>query len=295
MDAYIDIANRYFHAFEGRRLYPNFRSWHWYAWMLSFAFFVGELILVGTNAAAWRSFASQVPMFVAEILFLATSLTIDAYKRKMQAETMGIGSGGQTDRISAGRKVALERLCGKPASSFAATAKEVSDLLALQRSFRSISDAEPGDLWKKIYDPESKARLLSITLAAIALFVALLTKSADDPLPNIVAVISDQGVRSLLAVLIGCSVALFGIGLGLQTMLRSLTNVTALWIAKLGWSKKGSRTALNYLVRDLVRFYEPIPQAHEEAAPLDSQVPCREPANVAGIPSDGTPERSALA
>lgn len=125
---------------------------------------------------------------------------------------------------------------------------------------------------RAIYDPDSKARILSLFLALAALVVTLLKGSESAPLPDLISEIHNQGgpwvFGSVLAIK---GVYYFVILWGVISALKQLVVVLTDWLSKIGWSQAGNKTMLNRMLRDLVLLYDPTVKPKEEPATSSEQ------------------------
>lgn len=177
MDEITHRAKQYFLEFEARHLYPSLLSWYWSVWFVIaiafgvFAYF--GLVHAGRSGLRYE----RALMLASEIAFLVSCFVIGAYKNKRVQDGAPKSPSKRHAYMDKKRRVALERICGVDASRFASAAKECSDLIAMRKIFRFVSDASIGDILRNVYEPDSKARILSLLLSAAAIFVALLNHS----------------------------------------------------------------------------------------------------------------------
>lgn len=148
----------------------------------------------------------------------------------------------------------------------------------MQKTHRLRNEYDLADLSRKIYDPDSKARLLAIFLGALALFVALTSKQLPEGTPNLLEILADDGVWQLLRFAVAIAAILFGIWVGVQAALAAGIDAAATWWVKL-FGRKRSRLALRYLLRDLVRLHIPV-------GPAPAAVPAK--AHIKGSGCDAT-------
>ncbi len=257
MDEIMSRASQYFREFEGRHLYPKLLSWYWLLWLSTSAIF------------AWRAYLGLSPshrssheysfalMFGAEFAFLCASGLIGAYKVRRVLAGGKVKRGKGKEYVDSRKTRSLERICGVDSTKFAGLAKECVDLIAAKKQFRSISDASFADILRNVYDPDSKARILALLLSAAAIFVALLNHSVPAEDFNILDTFSHNKFTSEFKQAMSTSIVGFGVYIGVR--------VLAGWILELlssGWAvifggTSGSRMALNYFVRDLIRLHTP--------------------------------------
>ena len=257
MNEYYRLADRYFRAFEDRKLYPSWRNWHWYAWtasVVALGFFAHHQI--GLPARDVGGFSTFV-MLAIDLCIAGTAVQISSFKERSVLAAARAEHGQAFGSLDDCRTAVLESLLGTKADKFAATAKECSDLLALQKAHRLRNDFDLADLWRKIYDPDSKARLLAIVMGALALFVALMSKQLPEGSPTLLEILADSGVWQLVRFVVVVAVVVFGLWVGVHAALSAGINATATWWVKLFGRSKRSRLALRYLLKDLVRLHMP--------------------------------------
>jgi predicted Kef-type K+ transport protein len=257
MNEYYRLANRYFRTFEDRKLYPTWRTWHWYAWtasLVALAFFAHHQI--GLPAREVGGFSTFV-MLAIDLCIVGTTVQISSYKERSILAAARAEHGHAFVSLDDCRTAVLENLLGTKAEKFASTAKECSELLALQRAHRLRNEYDLQDLARKVYDPDSKARLLAIFMGALALFVALMSKQLPEGSPTLLEILADGGVWQLVRFVVVVAAILFGVWMGVHAALVTGINATATWWVKLFGRSKRSRLALRYLMRDLVRLHMP--------------------------------------
>jgi len=249
------IAREYFRRLEGWHLYREQGDallCVWAALGIGWVVSIGFLFRTFGSGSTWS--VEFWLVLVGELLLLVLGSYILSRKSKalIQSVNSEFGVDLKTDRQC--RQLLLHVVLQQPASRFLASAKEISDLLGMQRQFRGSNEMGADFYWRKIYDRESKPRLLAVTLAAISVATALTLRFAPDV--PIFEVLDSLGFRQLMASLLLISGIGFGMLVGVQMMFRELWNTAALWMAKTVLSRE-SDTALRYLARDLVLFHKP--------------------------------------
>ena len=149
------------------------------------------------------------------------------------------------------RRFLLSTAVSVASSDFLKTAKEIDDLLSLQRRFRKYSDLTASDFWRKVYDKDSKARLLTLLIAVVTMTVALSVRS-NATLEALFDVYSEPGNRQFMVFIAGMAVLMFVVFVGLQILTLTVVDGLALWAIKLSRGSMFSGWLLSYLVRDLV-------------------------------------------
>ncbi len=268
MDEVKRRANEYFLEFEGSRFYPKLFSLYWGAWGLSgiaflFTAYKGILSWTPNSSEWWR-----ISTYIAEIIFLGMCAAIGLYKAARVHEGAPKPTAERNAFMDDKRRAALERICGIASSKFASAAKECADLQATQKRFPIVADMSFGEIMRYIYDPDSKARILALLLAAVGTFVALLNHSSATEDFNILAAWADPGFMRLLGLLMLTACCAFGMWIGLRVLARSLMESgKSLWAISLG-SRRGTNQALSYFIRDLIRLHRP---ARDSAQPTATQ------------------------
>jgi len=257
MNEYFRMADTYFRALEGGQLYPSLKSWHWYAWAVAAALVgVTFWVQVGAHSSAEAISSSWVAVGMAP--FLLASFAIRKYRERAILESQKREDGSSYADIDECRAALLRRVCRVEPTSFAAVAAECSNLLGLQRDHRLSTGTFAERYIPRIYDPESKGRIVALILSSLALFVALFNHSTPDSAPSIVDVLADPGVHTLLSIFLTASVFLFIAWLALQAVVGMSVGAVALWWAKLTGMTAGRMLVMRYLLRDLVLLHDPV-------------------------------------
>ncbi len=251
MDEFMRRANEYFQEFEGRHLYPRALSVYWLAWMVATGAF-GFCAAVELRGAPRYWLA---PLLVTEIAFLVACFAIGAYKERSVRVGQPQGRRERLAFLDRRRRASLERICGVDASKFGAVAKECADLIKMRKDFRVASDASFGDFLRSVYDPESKARIVALLLALTALFVTLLNHSVAPEDANILDALASGEVARWLNRIGALAIGLFVVSIGMRALGVQLAEVSGSLWAIVFHQSNGSRRALNYFVRDLIRLH----------------------------------------
>lgn len=278
MDEYYKIAAAYFKEFEPRGAFPSLKSSHWYLWALSLSFFIYfgyEFFFESASSfdkTYWQFFASEVAFLLScgLIAFERFRLTVRATSADSDLKPV--------ERLANSKRAKLEALLERPAWKFMATAKEIIELRGLEKICRSATDKDFSELWPKIYDPESKARLLTLMTALIGLVIAFLGKSEA---LNFMETMGDEGTWAFLKALAQLAVVTFiGCVVSYQ-VLRQILELVLYLFSSLFPVLHNRQVTLDYLLRDLIRFHRmeppappPVVQAPAETALIP---PKREP------------------
>lgn len=249
MDKYYAMATEYFHTFEGKQFYPKLFSLQWGAWLVTGIAFAG---LIG--AYLWfRSNLWLIPMYAAEICFVLSSVWLDNTQLRQQKKHFGLTNKASREQLAKVKLAYLQRITQRPASGFAAMVKEIAELHTNQSRF-----AQPKiNYWRLIYDPDSKARLVAITLSSLALFVALLSRTEDVPLPSLFALIASNKFGDYLIFLASVAAGLYVTGFGIYKAFMSIRSFVVSWQARWKW-KAADDYVLQYFVSALIAQHDPL-------------------------------------
>lgn len=252
MQDYIDIAKQYFKASEGVHLYPPLSSIWLIAWCVMSAvwvasfgwFLVGDHTL-GTRPGIWT-------FLLPEVLWLLITFRIQNLKQQSFVLDTNQRYGTSFSSSEDCRRYVLTTLLQQSPSKFLAVAKEIDDLTSLQTKFRKYSDLSWSELGRKIYDRDSKARLLTLLIVPVSMIVALMAKS-EATLDTLFDAFSDPEARALLGVILVAAAVFFMLFVGIQTLFRTIMDALASWSSKLFGTSH--RWVVGYLVRDLVQYH----------------------------------------
>ena len=249
MDKYHEMAAEYFHTFEGVKFYPKFLSLRWACWFITgLAFFT----FIGTYL--WfRTWPWLIPMYATEVLFILSNMWIDAFKWNRQKRRLKLRKDDPKIHLKEVQRMHLQHITQKPAGSFAAVVKEVADLKANQVRFSPPKI----NYWRLIYDPDSKARLISITLASLALFVALVSRTTDIELPSLLEFMAHERFGGFLVDLVWIAIGLYAICFGIYYAYTHIKAFVMSWLARWKW-ELAEDYVLGYFVTALVDRHAPV-------------------------------------
>ncbi len=254
MKDYIDIAKQYFKALEGVHLYPPLSSIWLIAWCVMSAVWVASLgwFLFGnhghnTKPGVWT-------FLVPEVLWLFITFRIQAIKQQrfLLDTTQRYGTAFSSSEDC--RRHLLTMLLQQSPSKFLSVAKEIDDLISLQTKFRKYSDLSLSELGRKVYDRDSKARLLTLLIVPVSMIVALMAKS-EATLDTLFEAFYDPGARALLGFIVVAATVFFMLFVGIQTLFWTIADALASWSTTL--FDTSHRWVVGYLVRDLLQYHCP--------------------------------------
>jgi len=257
MENYMKIASEYLDEFEGWSLYPGWKSRYTWAGVV----FGIVWLMASANVLMSQDFPATflrwdvVIAVVFEILWLAVMIAIGIQKDKATLRVASEKYSRTFSRITDCRMYVLTEKLGVAQSNFLSIAKECKELSEISRAFQNRSDS---DIWvylQKIYDPDAKARLMSIVLAAISIVAALTLRSMPSDV-NVFELLSDQSFHKYLGLLLVGTAFLYFVWIGVLLIGQVIWEAIVMWVARSKIGKGKSLTALRYLVRDLVRFHK---------------------------------------
>lgn len=256
MNKYYLLSKEYFQEIEGWYLYRQ-SGRHWLsAWVcLSLLWAALFIPLVTTAHKGYSFFLWMIPLVAVEIIVLSINSKIQSNKRKFLIENFNEKYYLKANDDIECREFLLTRLLNKAPSTFLAAAKEISELETLNRSFQRLDSINAKSIFRKIYDPDSKARVFAGILATITVCTALIARSLADDF-NIIESIMDPSWGRFMLLILMTSVAAYIMLIGSQELIKLIWYAAILWATKL-LSTKESTVTLHYFARDLIKFHQP--------------------------------------
>lgn len=259
---YLDLAKQYFQQLEGLQLYPSYRSpWFW-AWVIATGIWLRALGLLAAQPSGVGDM--YLPVLLPELFWVGITLRIGVLKERRLIATTNQRLGTSFSLATECRCHLLSTVMEMQPSEYLKTAKEIDDLLALQKRFRKYSDFSASELARTIYDRDSKARLLALVIALVSMTVALAARS-DATLETVFEVYSESGNWDFLVWLAGVSLIVYMASVGLRMLTLAGMDFLALWFSKLSRGSAFSGWLLSYLARDLVRYHRVALEVPEKA------------------------------
>lgn len=278
MDDYYKLAAAYFKEFEPRSSFPGLKSYHWYLSIFLFAlfFYFGYKFFFVEMPSADKPFWQ---FFATEIAFLLSCALIAIERMRLTVRATSEDSDLKpVERLANSKRARLEALLDRPAWKFMATAKEIIELRSLEKACRSTSDKDFAELLPKIYDPDSKARLLTLITALLGLVIAFLGKSEA---LNFIETMGDEGTWTFLTALARLAVVTFVACVVAYQVLRQIYELLLNVFSSLFPVLHNRQVTLDYLLRDLIRFHRMEPTAPPPVAQAPAETlqpsPRREP------------------
>lgn len=253
MKYYLNISKEYFQYLEGLHLYPTCKNFLFWIWLLATFVWVGAIVYV----FIWhmdRNASTLIYIVAPEILWLVITFRVSSWKDRRFVEVTNQRLGTSFKSIAECRSHVLSSLMGVPPTEYLKIAKEIDDLLSLQRKFRKYSDLTLSELSKNIYDKDSKARLLTLTIALFSMVVALAAKSNAN-LETIFDAYTDPGSRRFIVLVTLLAVILFMASVGLRMFALNIVDGLASWSIKIFGNSMLVDWLLAYLIRDLAYYH----------------------------------------
>lgn len=278
MDDYYKLAAAYFKEFEPRSSFPGLKSYHWYLSIFLFAlfFYYGyEFFFVempSGDKPFWQFFATEIAFLLSCALIAIERMRLTVRATSEDSDLKPV------ERLANSKRARLEVLLDRPAWKFMATAKEIIELRGLEKACRSTSDKDFAELLPKIYDPDSKARLLTLITALLGLVIAFLGKSEA---LNFIETMGDEGTWTFLTALAQLAVVTFVACVVAYQVLRQIYELLLNVFSSLFPVLHNRQVTLDYLLRDLIRFHRMEPTAPPPVAQAPTETlqpsPRREP------------------
>lgn len=255
MNAYYAIANDYFREMEGWHLYPGLRNWLSWAWAFLAIAWIESLLLTMQHLMGHGSLWNwRFGLLI--ILELMLLLVTDAISTRKHSALFGASHGKKINRSELDElrtRLLCKHLKTTP-DNFLEIVKEIKDLKVSRKEFRQASEIEWSFFLRKLYDPDSKPRVLAVFLAGLTILTALALRSAE--LPTIFETVDSLDFQNFLVSILATCAMFFLLFLGMQALGAVIWTAAATWMAKM-INTRSNDTALRYLVRDLVILYRP--------------------------------------
>ncbi|BDB69126.1 hypothetical protein Cthiooxydans_15380 [Comamonas thiooxydans] len=256
MNNYYRIAARYFEQFEGAKYFPKW--WDWRLILLALS-----LIAFGV-AIYWYFFANSPalldrwPVLVPELIGILASYSILAYRHQALVADLPDDEDAEREfKVHHAKRKALAKLTDSKPSEFIQLLEEIKKLQALEQELRSKMD--PSFLktfWNFINHP------LLPKVGALLLIAIGIAFGKVENLTNLNPgqFINSPITLSMLWATLQLIAGLVIIGVMLYMLTGQLLELAALLISIKWPSKHGNATVLEYMKRDLIKYYIPEPK-----------------------------------
>lgn len=256
MNEYYKLAADYFKEFEPRSAFPGLNSYHWYLWAASLAmfFYFGHEYFFGDAPSSlkqgWKLFAAEGIFLLLCVLIAIKRFRLIVRATSEDSDTRPI------ERLGTAKRARLEKMLSRPAWEFMATAKEIIELRSLEKACSPASDKYLGELWTKIYDPDSKARLLTLVTALLGLVTAVLGKNGAF---DLIETLGDESTWALIKALAKLIIVTFVVCIAVYHAFRQFLELLIFLFSSLFPLLHHRQMALDYFVRDLVEYHRMAP------------------------------------
>lgn len=167
------LSSAYFRDFESYRAHIGLFSWRTLALTMALAFFVWSSVnFFQTNSAFL--------LVVSEMVLLIVWTTIDKYKSTRILTTFNSRWGTNFQKVSEARGAWLSRSINAPPSDYFKIAKEISSAYKLRKEHRVSFSPSFSDILLLVFDPSSKARILSLVIFLLSLVSLLTLRSYEE-------------------------------------------------------------------------------------------------------------------
>jgi hypothetical protein len=257
MNYYIKIANQYFHEIEGWHLYPGRREWRfWVIVFTCFLMFIMNFVWI-TPIDQNQVFTWQwLMLIILSLIWGSIFLRIQKFRQKKFIEKTNESFNQVFQTVNECCIYLLKKKLNVQESDFLDVAKEINEMIELERQYRLAADLNVQFFSRKIYDPESKQRVLAGLLALLTLITALLVRSMPPEFGF--SLLLNQSAWSFILLLLLTSAIVFFFIIGLHVFWLVLYDSLSNTVLKFLGQKSKGKIALDYLVRHLVRYHTPL-------------------------------------
>lgn len=257
MNEYYQLAALYYNRFHGSHLFPKWYNWRWLLCLATFS--------IAVLLAYWY-FASPMPpiegpwaMYAAELICIGSSIFMLHYRSNQVLDIKKSAPFFSTERrtlLEKQKRQFLTNQTHRPASDYAQLAQEITDLLQLQKAYRSPIDVDFVGVLSKLYDPQTLTRAIAIVISALSIFFGLMDKNSLRELQD---VFQDEQTVTFISELCKLAGGSFILAILTYLLTKQLIEVFMLMAASFISKKMGNRTMLNCLIRDLIDLHQPQP------------------------------------
>lgn len=279
---YYKLAAIYFQRFEKSGLFPKLSDASFICFgVFSSVFLLCVFLILAPNVFSGFAFMSYLPswllkvaLYAFEIGALFSAAFILKHKQKALAESLPYNGMDGEQKIQHAKKSALIEITGRPSSDFLELLQDIKKLQALGQEHRSNLDPEFWRTFWTFFTHPIWARLVSALLAVVAFLVGKPDKLFDINLTEILSNAQTLAKISAHALLL---IALLILAFVLYLLIRQLLELASILISTKWPSQQGNNTMLNYLMRDLIKFYTPETKVQPKLdAPEQSTPPATE-------------------
>ncbi|WP_022958818.1 hypothetical protein [Spongiibacter tropicus] len=177
------LSHRYYEAFYSYRAHIGLVSIYTLAVALSFACFSAGVVcmLFYKQELAAHFSEKEISSFAfgSEIVFIVVWLAVNFLKDQRAKRKVGTAMGRNFRDLSDAKRAWLEAIVDVPRTEYFSLAKELSDSLDLKEKHRSTLGPSLQSLARSIYDPDSKARVVSFMIFALSVSALVLLRAYE--------------------------------------------------------------------------------------------------------------------
>lgn len=257
MSEYYRLAAHYYNRFHGSHLFPKLWNWRWLLCLATFS--------TATLFTYWYFVSSAPPihgpvgMFISALIFIGSCLFILHYRSN---QVLGVEKAPPF--FSRARRLQLEKEkrsflsshTQRSSSDFAQLAQEITDLLLLEKAYRSPIDVDFVGVLSKLYDSQTITRVIAIVISALGIFFSLMDRNS---LRELQEIFQDEEAITFIFKLCQLTGGLFILAILLYLLTKQVIEILMLMASSFISKKMGNRTMLNCLVRDLIDLHLPQP------------------------------------
>ncbi|ORE89440.1 hypothetical protein ATO7_06155 [Oceanococcus atlanticus] len=166
------LAAAYFRDFESYRLHVGLLNWRSFSLVAALSIFIfGFISSLKSNAS--------LPLIATELLLLGMWAQVQSYQRTQVMCRLNARWGTNYTAVSQLQSEWLKRSIAAPATEYFKIARELSESEKLYKQHRTKFTIERTELFRLVFDPESKARVLSLVIFLLSFLTLLLLRAYD--------------------------------------------------------------------------------------------------------------------
>lgn len=177
------LSHRYYEAFYSYRAHIGLVSIYTLVVALSFVCFMSGVVclLFYKQELAVHFSEKELSRFAfgSEIVFIIVWLAVNLLKDQRAKRKIGAAMGRKFRYLSDAKRAWLEAIVDVPRTEYFALAKELSDSLDLKEKHRSTLGPSLQSLARSIYDPDSKARVVSFMIFTLSISALVILRSYE--------------------------------------------------------------------------------------------------------------------
>lgn len=186
------LAYRYYQAFYSYREHIGLLSVYTFLVVVIFFIFIGSFVCLFFAQQDPHPILTKVGLervaFGSEILFIVVWLSVNAIKERRAKKKVGLALKRDFKYLEDAKRAWLESIIDIPRRDYLRLAKELSDSLALTEKHRTSLGPSVKSIFRSIYDPDSKSRVVSLLIFLFSVASLILMRAYDSesiPVSNI--------------------------------------------------------------------------------------------------------------